>query len=274
MDGLFKAGRWCFALAFAAFGVEYAVLGRFLQGLPLFPPWVPGGQILPRVVGISVLAAGLGVLVNTDWKKAATLLGGLLLGCAAFLYLPWLATSVRDPGPWTMGAEALCLCGGAFVLASAARSKRVYPPLVERAIAAGNPIFAAPLLVFGAQHFLYSRFISTLIPEWIPGRPLWPGFVGAAFVAAALSIGLDVKRTLGAALLSAMLLSWVFIVHLPRIAAAPEKVDEWTSGLVALAVGGAALVVAAVSARRSRAPAADRPRLRAVDGAPSVDQAG
>ena len=81
------------------------------------------------------------------------------------------------------------------------------------------------------------------------------------------------ERPTGAAALAAMLLSWVLIVHLPRIAASPEKVDEWTSGFVALAVGGAALVVAGVSARRTKAPAAEEPRLRVVDGAPSIDHA-
>jgi hypothetical protein len=41
-----------------------------------------------------------------------------------------------------------------------------------------------------------------------------------------------------------MFFLWVVIVHAPRIAASPHNGNEWNSGLVALAICGAAWIVA------------------------------
>jgi hypothetical protein len=41
-----------------------------------------------------------------------------------------------------------------------------------------------------------------------------------------------------------MFLLWVFLLHLPRVAAAPHNGNEWTSLFVALAMSGGALLIA------------------------------
>ena len=145
-------------------------------------------------------------------------------------YVPRLVANIHDPGPWTSGSELLALCGAALVLAGVTKSGRL--------------LFAVPLLVFGVQHFLYARFIATLVPAWIPGRLFWAYFIGGAFVAAALSIATQTAARLSAILLGIMFFLWVLILHLPRVAAAPHNGNEWTSLFVALAMSGGSLLVA------------------------------
>jgi hypothetical protein len=108
----------------------------------------------------------------------------------------------------------------------------------------GRFLFALPLLVFGIQHFMYARYVATLVPSWIPGHLFWAYFVGAAFVATTLSIATQIKARLSAIWLGIMFLLWVLVLHLPRVAAAPHNGDEWTSAFVALAMGGGAFLVA------------------------------
>jgi hypothetical protein len=73
----------------------------------------------------------------------------------------------------------------------------------------------------------------------------WAYFVGAAFVAAALAISTHIQARLAAILLGVMFLTWFLILHLPRVFAAPHNGNEWTSAFVALAMSGAAFLLAA-----------------------------
>ena len=99
-------------------------------------------------------------------------------------------------------------------------------------------------MVVGVQHLIYAHFVATLVPGWIPGHLFWAYFVGVAFFAAALAIASGVQRRLAGMLLGAMFFLWVLIVHLPRIIGAVHNGNEWTSGLLALAMSGGALIVA------------------------------
>ena len=84
-------------------------------------------------------------------------------------------------------------------------------------------LFAISLVVFGTQHFLYAKFVATLVPSWIPGHLFWAYFVGVAFVAAALAIAIEKNARLAATLLGLMFFLWVVSLHLPRVAAARSQ---------------------------------------------------
>ena len=113
----------------------------------------------------------------------------------------------------------------------------------------GRVFYGVPLIVFGIQHFLYAQFISTLIPVWIPRHLFWAYFVGTAFIAAAVSIATKGQARLAAILLGAMFLSWVIIVHAPRVAVHLRNGNEWTSAFIALAMCGGAWIVAGTNSK-------------------------
>lgn len=89
---------------------------------------------------------------------------------------------------------------------------------IDRAVAFGPLFLALPMGVFGTDHFITADFVATLVPRWIPFHLFWAYFVGAALIAAALSIILEKYSVLAATLLSAMLFSFVLLMHVPNLA--------------------------------------------------------
>jgi uncharacterized membrane protein len=110
----------------------------------------------------------------------------------------------------------------------------------------GRCLFAALLLVVGVQHFLYAKFVSTLVPAWIPFRLFWAYFVGVAFFTAAIALTLNVLARLAGILLGVLFLIFVATTHIPRIVLRSGSGNEWTSGFVALAVCGGAWLLSSL----------------------------
>ena len=187
MKKLTKLGRAFFATAMAAFGLQYLIHALVARVPPLGPPWSPAYLFWGYVSAIVLVAAAAGIATGTLARCSAIALAILLLVRVLLAYVPRLVANIHDPGPWTSGSELLALCGAALVLAGVTKLGRI--------------LFAVPLLVFGVQHFLYARFIATLVPAWIPGRLFWAYFIGVAFVAAALSIATQTAARLSAILL-------------------------------------------------------------------------
>ena len=94
------------------------------------------------------------------------------------------------------------------------------------------------LILFGAVHWMHREAIAGMIPEWMPGRELWPLVTGAANVTAGLALVSGVLAKAAAALAGAMFASWIVLVHLPRLLAAPGDRGEWVAAALAFALTG------------------------------------
>lgn len=115
-DPFLKLGRYFFALAFVAFGVQHFVFGRYTAGLG--PPWIPGQPLLAYLFGVIFVAAGAAILIGEKMHMATILLASIAFLYFLLLYVPKVAGHLHDPGPWTSGFEVLAMCGSALVLAS------------------------------------------------------------------------------------------------------------------------------------------------------------
>jgi hypothetical protein len=146
--------------------------------------------------------------------------------------------------------EILAMVGGAWVLAASfsaeGRGSPSWDSMVWRLADVGRFLIAISLVVFAVQHFMYARFVATLIPAWIPARLFWAYFTGIAFVAAAISIATKKMLRMAAMLLGTMFLLWVVLLHAPRVAGAIRNGNEVTSLFVALAMCGLSFVLAGV----------------------------
>jgi uncharacterized membrane protein len=233
MGKLIELGRMFFAAAMAAFGILYLLHALFGAGPGAGPPWMPAPPFWAYFTAVVCLLAAAAIVANMQVRCAAILLAVTIFLRVLLNFVPKLAANPRDPGPWTSGGELLSLCGAALVLAG-------FPVLVR----IGRVLFALPLIIFGIQHFMYARYVATLVPSSIPGPLFWAVFVGIAFVVSAISIITLIKSRLAATWLGIMFLLWVMILHLPRVAASPHNGNEWTSAIVALAMSGAAFLVA------------------------------
>lgn len=232
-----KVGRFLFAVAILAFGVQHVIF--VITGAGLGLPWTPVSRWLVWAVGLALLACGAGLIAGKQTRTAALALAVLMLLRALVVYAPKWFTAPRDPASWTSPFELLAIAGASLVLASGLSSDA--PILLSTA---GRILFVASLEVFAIQHVLYGAFIATLIPGWIPEHLFWAYFVCFAFFASALAIAMERLARLAAMLLAVMFLLWVVILHVPRVAHAPRSGNEWTSLFAALAMGGGSLIMA------------------------------
>lgn len=242
MKKLAEVGRLLFGIALLEFAWEYVVYTLRLSWPLPGPPWYPNSQVMAAITALILLAAGISILLRRNADLASGLIAMFFFLRALVVHLPKLLSNLHDPGPWTSGSEMLALCGGALVLAGTLRSNARSAPAIEL----GRSLFAATLMVFAIQHFMYARFIATLIPAWIPAPYFWALFVGVAFLAAAASILSGKFSSLGSGLLGVMFASWFLMLHLPRVAAKPHDGNEWTSAFIALAMSGCAFIMAGV----------------------------
>jgi len=111
-----KLGRYFFAVAFVAFGIQHFVYARFAAGLG--PPWFLGRPLWAYLTGAVFVAAGAAIFLGKTARLAATLLGTITFLFFLLLYIPRITAQLHNPGPWTSGFEVLALCGGAMVLAN------------------------------------------------------------------------------------------------------------------------------------------------------------
>jgi len=114
----------------------------------------------------------------------------------------------------------------------------------------GRVVFGIPMVVFGIQHFIYVRFVTGLVPAWMPGRGFWTYFTGVALITAGTAIILGKMARLAAGLLGLMVFLFFLLVHVPLVAASPSDPSQWTYMIQAFTFSGMALVVA--SAMRSQ----------------------
>jgi len=131
---------------------------------------------------------------------------------------PVAALLIPGKAFWPYFAGAVILIIG---LVRIVRAKAWEAPGINRAIAFGPLFFAIPMAVFGADHFIAPRSVTTLVPSWIPWHLFWVYFVGVALIASALSIVANQHSVLAATLLSAMLASFVLLISVPKLVASP-----------------------------------------------------
>ena len=243
-DRLVSLGRIFFAIALIAFAVQQLVVGDFIPGrAPGWPDGVPGRLPWAYFSGAAFLACGAAILLGKYVREAGALAGALIYAWAVLRHIPLALADRHYGGDWTNLGKALALCGGAFAVAGSVRPPRV------AFLRFGRGCLGAFLVSSGIQHFLFLRWVSTLVPAWIPGPVFWARFAGVALIAG--GIGLVVPRTTrwAGALSGLMIALWVVMLHVPRAltAAAGQGRNEWTAVFEALAFSGIAFVLAGTS---------------------------
>ncbi len=246
MEKISKLGRWFFAIAIVAFGIQHFIYAVFLKGIG--PPWFPGRPLWACLSGVVLTATGGAILFGKKAPWAATLLGAMMLLLFLLLHMPRVAANLRDADKRTSAFEVLAMCGVALVLAGTLSDEQPgfqgWDNARDNAAKLGRAFFAISMVVFGVDHFLFARFVAGLVPSWIPAHLFWVYLTGAGFIAAAVSIMVNRYVSLLASLLGLMFLLWVLLLHAPRVVAALHNANEWTSAFVALAMCGGAFIVA------------------------------
>ena len=115
----------------------------------------------------------------------------------------------------------------------------------DKLILFGPLFYAAPLAAFGTEHFTLTVVIASIVPRWIPWHQFWAYFVGACFVAAALSMVTRIQARLSASLLALTFFLFVMLMDAPGWAQNPRNPIALTLALRELSFSGGALALAA-----------------------------
>jgi uncharacterized membrane protein len=141
---------------------------------------------------------------------------------------------------WLWFAGVVFLAAGLV----AVRKKLVTASGLDKLIALGPVFVAAPLAVFGAEHFVDAREIMQLVPAWVPAHLFWTYFVGCALLAAATSFVAMKFVRLSAMLLGVMFFLFVLMMDLPFAVAHPVERLGWNFVLRESAFAGGAWALA------------------------------
>ncbi len=238
---LFMAGRLFFALAIALFGVQYLVYGRFVGGLLPGQDWTPSMPLIAYLLGMVFVGAGSLMFVRS-WDRWSALIVGIILCLGVVLVnCAHIAVVFAHGNERTRAFEPLAVGGAALVLAALLNGDRPGTRALELA---GRILFGLSLCVFGLQHYLYTAYIATLLPAWVPAHAALVYVSGTGFIAAGVAIATGIQKQLGAGLLGVMMLLFVVLVQAPPLLAQPTNGDLWTSLYVPLALGGGAWIAA------------------------------
>lgn len=223
------------AIGMGAVGLAFADFA--LQWQPV-PPALAGNAPLAIASALLLVAGGILTLAWRTGFWGAALLGAWFGLWAVGLHLPIvLATPSGGLVAELLGlAEigAMSAAGAQLALAARGEGAPGWVRLVPRIV------FGLCAIVFAVSHFVYADFTAAMVPGWIPGKLFWAYATGAGHLAAGLAILAGVRVRLAATCLAAMCGSFVLLVHLPRIAAAPGSHLEWTMGCAALLIAGSA----------------------------------
>jgi uncharacterized membrane protein YphA (DoxX/SURF4 family) len=209
--------------------------------------WQPVPASVPARVPLAYLSGALliigGAAILTGKGKGER--GGALLLASFFglwvvvLHLPNAIAGFRHIGAWNAPAEfTFATTGGVALFASGAGAMRGTLLKVARILA------GVSCIVFGLAHFNYIDFTASMVPAWIPpNQEFWAWATGAGHFAAGIALVIGIRARLAATLEAAMMASFVVLLHIPRVIAAPDQHIEWIMLAVASTFTGAAWLV-------------------------------
>jgi uncharacterized membrane protein len=128
----------------------------------------------------------------------------------------------------------------------------------DRLILLGPLFYAAPLAAFGTEHFTLTKDIASIVPTWMPWHYFWAYFVGACFIAAALSMVTRIQARLSASLVALTFFLFVALMDAPGWAQDPHDRFALALALRELSFSGGALALASSLAGHPGEPGRER----------------
>ena len=122
---------------------------------------------------------------------------------------------------------------------------------LDKLILLGPLFYAMPLAAFGTEHFTLTTGIASLVPKWIPWHTFWTYFVGACFIAAALSLVTRIQARLAAGLLGLTFFLFVMLMDAPAWGRIPHNRFVLTLSLRELSFSAGAFAFAGSLLTRS-----------------------
>jgi uncharacterized membrane protein YphA (DoxX/SURF4 family) len=246
-------GRIFYGLAITGIGVLHFFLKGFRPLISAIQPENPEDiSIIIYLLGLYLIISGILIVLGKKLEITSILLGCVLILFLLFGHLP--KRIIQNPGElgqWTNFLKLLALIGGAFLISTTnpETTSNKYISKLSKLAPYGKYLFCIMLIVFGIDHFIYVKFVSGLVPKWIPFPIFWTYVTGIALLGSGISILIDFKTKIIFRLAAIMLFIWLITIHIPLAIRFPN----WNDGeniigsFQCLAFVGIALLIVAAS---------------------------
>lgn len=253
MKSVISLSRKAYGIGIIGIGLLQLYLG--IIDSTFVPAIFPAGttsHILTYAWGILFTFSGILMLIGKKGYEASLLSAGIFLALLIVLNIPYLMFFNEDGHSlldWSQAIQESAFTGSSLIFAASYCGEQNQAGIMgwlRKLIPYGGLFFAVMLIAYGTDHFVYTSFVSTMVPGWIPGHYFWTYFVGSALIGAGITIALRIRLRLVATLLAAMLLLFFILVHIPAALKDPFSNDGLELNRVFTSFGytGTALLLA------------------------------
>ncbi len=197
--------------------------------------------ILVYFTGVIELIGGLAI----HWQK--TVKFGSLILIAVFLIfsLYWIPQIIAAPLAYTYWGNFFemfsVVLAGVIVFASSMQNNLERAAKIERAV---YRCFGICAISYSLYQLFYLSDTADLVPKWIPfGQMFWAVATTIAFALAAFAIISGRSAFLASRFLTAMLISFCFLVWFPLSFIDPFEISNWARNAETLCVAGSVWVI-------------------------------
>jgi len=225
------AGCVLLGLCFIGTGLQHFIYLQFVA--TLVPPYMPVPLLWAGLTGVSMILAGISFLLRRRTSLAALLLSIMMAGFVVMIHIPKLIEATHEINNWIRAMQDLAILGTALMLTSQKSLNK-----------AGIYLYALPIILLGAAHFMHPALITPKIPSYLPAVAVFDFVVGAAMVGLAVCIIAKRYAQIAALALGGLLLVFALLYSVPALAGNIKNGAEWTTFLLALAVAAGGFVAA------------------------------
>jgi uncharacterized membrane protein len=223
MNTITQLSRKAYGLCIIAFGIQQLSYSRISDDfMPDIFPNNTGYHLLSYTWGILFTLSGAAILFDWKARKVALISGGVFLLLCLLAFLPdYLLFSPQGHSliEWSPVVQVLSFAGASFIVAGSYPGIAGDPAIIrrlERLVPFGGLFFSIMLITYGADHFVYTKGVATMVPSWIPGPVFWTYFVGFVLIGAGIAITLRIQLRLVGSLMAIMFFLWLIILHIER----------------------------------------------------------
>lgn len=243
------------ALGWRVYGLGVMALAILCLAWGSFDPGQPVPKSFPDRTALAYAAAAFMLIagVAIEWRRTAAWAAAALTIYYALIVVVLMNGRVvlahyAEFGAYSGAAEQLAIAAGALIVYAA--SANIDAALAARLTRLGQVVFGICAVLFGGAHFFYMNLTAPLVPKYLPpSQEFWAYATGIGHIAAGVAILIGVQARLAAILLTAMYVSFTFLVHLPMLTADPSNHYIWSENAMNLALIGVAWIVADSLAR-------------------------
>ncbi len=175
---LLRLGRLFYGISIIAYGVQQIIIKDFRpEILPPFPAWAHQYAAFPVVTGVALIIAGL-IMMDVFKMREATIrqlclyTGWYFLLLIIVCHIPYnlfiQPNSAKHLGVWAPMLKEVAFCGGAFVMAASyniPEHQHMWELLSQKLIPLGRIFFSITMILYGYAHFLYTDYVSPMVPK-------------------------------------------------------------------------------------------------------------